>query len=1135
MPLKHVLTFIKKYIMMKKIFFTLILIIIASCTAYLHGEEYMSSINRDYATKQYSIIPPAPEVASLMKYLDIPVSHFTGIPQIDIPIYTVTEGTLSVPISISYKGGGNKQNELPGIISKGWNLNAGVTISRTVHGLPDECNRTPIRGFLNLTGNDKIMRNKIMSKYKEYTPYLFDYNYFFTEDECEDYIKGYVDFANDIFHIYGMGISGTFIYNTFNDVILSSPSNIILKQENKNFTGTLIFYDKDRNAYYFEKEGVDTTKTQISAEGFLDTDSLRYRSAWHITKLKSIQGDVITFEYSKPFYRNDFIGSSQFYINYNTDLKYARIDRGQITSSWHRYNERNLLAIKGKTVTVRFHYDTSQRNLEYISIHRNDSANTELWKYKMLRDQSGNLSTIIQSARNSEQKLYGFLYEPIRDTKSFAIDHWGYCNGKNNTSLLPDLGYTLYNYKKANRESDETYTKQGVLTKIKYPMGGYTNFYWEQNDYSHIIDNGGEIDSNTQTTTTTTTFTLRGTQKEQYLNSGTYTMDSGDYFTIDLSKYLEPLMSGASCFQLEFQSEYETASNHHQQPYPRLDVYKDGVIYKQYDIDKNNSRSIIHITSTGETYQFKLVNPRSFYGMSDTDINNFWGSNPTTDYKNYGYITITKNVKTTTHGNVIRSWGGLRIRKMTSVDESGLDVTKEYLYKQNSKKEYSSGVIFSEPYYESSGYTFLESGDSIYYTQFTGVNSDGIYSSTVGDVGIEYSHVIERYSGELNGEIEYSYDCMKNYPDKEDCLFSEYVPRYFKTLTSNAHHRGNLREKKYFGFVGNYEKKELYKTVSYNYSILEKNEIPTFTGPLYTIMDFYLSKECDSITGVRIDKDYTINKFQLIPYNKRIKSESVWEKDFYYNTESEQTIIYTYYNEENGYNGNPWNSFIRSKSFINSRGQTVTTYYTYYRAENIPLDLKELEITVVDDIVMSARRYEYDINTHKLLHTYKGCVGIQFSNNFNLSQEILGSSTHPTIEKKEYSYMYDPQGNIVQISYNGKILASYLWGYMGKHPIIEAVGVSYADLRSVALSNGYDDQNYIMESLLPDFFNKIRKAFVGQEIMTYTYHWLLGMATSTDSRGVTNTYFLDDFGRLSGVKDTNGYYISKYDYNYKGF
>ena len=34
------------------------------------------------AIKKYSIIPPAPEVESLMKYIDVPVSHFTGQPQI---------------------------------------------------------------------------------------------------------------------------------------------------------------------------------------------------------------------------------------------------------------------------------------------------------------------------------------------------------------------------------------------------------------------------------------------------------------------------------------------------------------------------------------------------------------------------------------------------------------------------------------------------------------------------------------------------------------------------------------------------------------------------------------------------------------------------------------------------------------------------------------------------------------------------------------------------------------------------------------------------------------------------------------------------------------------------------------------
>lgn len=67
---------------MEQRFLIFIFIITASCTAYLHGEESMSKINQDYATKKYSIIPPAPEVASLMKYIDVPVSHFTGQPQI---------------------------------------------------------------------------------------------------------------------------------------------------------------------------------------------------------------------------------------------------------------------------------------------------------------------------------------------------------------------------------------------------------------------------------------------------------------------------------------------------------------------------------------------------------------------------------------------------------------------------------------------------------------------------------------------------------------------------------------------------------------------------------------------------------------------------------------------------------------------------------------------------------------------------------------------------------------------------------------------------------------------------------------------------------------------------------------------
>ena len=47
-------------------------------------------------------VVPAPNAGALGKYGDIPVSYFTGVPDISIPFYTVQEGPLSLPVSINY-------------------------------------------------------------------------------------------------------------------------------------------------------------------------------------------------------------------------------------------------------------------------------------------------------------------------------------------------------------------------------------------------------------------------------------------------------------------------------------------------------------------------------------------------------------------------------------------------------------------------------------------------------------------------------------------------------------------------------------------------------------------------------------------------------------------------------------------------------------------------------------------------------------------------------------------------------------------------------------------------------------------------------------------------------------------------
>jgi hypothetical protein len=59
------------------------------------------------------VVMPAPNAAALGKYSDIPVSYSTGVPNISIPIYTVQDGSVSLPISLNYHASGIKVVSLP--------------------------------------------------------------------------------------------------------------------------------------------------------------------------------------------------------------------------------------------------------------------------------------------------------------------------------------------------------------------------------------------------------------------------------------------------------------------------------------------------------------------------------------------------------------------------------------------------------------------------------------------------------------------------------------------------------------------------------------------------------------------------------------------------------------------------------------------------------------------------------------------------------------------------------------------------------------------------------------------------------------------------------------------------------------
>ena len=88
-----------------------------------------SAFAQDQPYKEVSIASPT--AASLGKYADIPVNYHTGIPRISIPIYSVKEGSLELPISLSVEKQAN--------LEKALNIVVNAKVSR-----PSVCNAADV-------------------------------------------------------------------------------------------------------------------------------------------------------------------------------------------------------------------------------------------------------------------------------------------------------------------------------------------------------------------------------------------------------------------------------------------------------------------------------------------------------------------------------------------------------------------------------------------------------------------------------------------------------------------------------------------------------------------------------------------------------------------------------------------------------------------------------------------------------------------------------------------------------------------------------------------------------------------------------------------------------------------------------
>ncbi len=257
---------------------------------------------------------PSPEASSLGSFIDIPIGYYTGTPSVGIPVTTVQEGSLSLPISLNYHASGVRVVEPSSCVGTGWALSAGGRVMRTVLGLPDE----DLDGFFNtmdeiqsIYGLGELISFNPSSGEYQWNANVFDSN---IDDLVKEIHSGTKDGEADVFSYSFGNYSGKFYFSTNSEGDLEVqmiPKNNIDVEVHLSSSYSIdrlegfTFTTPDGAKYHFgiapdEASVPVVEKTQ--RENHTDW-STAYLTSWMLVRVTSFDGvDVIDLEYEPEAY-----------------------------------------------------------------------------------------------------------------------------------------------------------------------------------------------------------------------------------------------------------------------------------------------------------------------------------------------------------------------------------------------------------------------------------------------------------------------------------------------------------------------------------------------------------------------------------------------------------------------------------------------------------------------------------------------------------------------------------------------------------------------------------------------------------------------------------------------------------------
>lgn len=1088
----------------------------------------------------FKITPVSPNTASLGLYGHTPVGHYTGIPSIDIPLYEIDLDGKKIPISISYHASGIRVAQEASSIGLGWSLNLAGCITKTVNGEDDFY---PLNGAyksfyfddLNLTGLKSdlhtMIKPQINDKYWQYLNYA--------KGEPDMYYYNFAGFSGKMF----FDKSGTTYKGVTNNsvsakAVLLSPKKTI--EVIYNIPGGWVVKDLDGYTYGFEATE-STTSFSMTVTGLLGQNDKDLRelikntqgpqvTSYYLTYIESPAKNRVTFQYEQEHIYSPVSLSEQNYYTSDPDL--LRFYRGTVpaqeiylsrryydaTYSYNRITQlrptgvvfnggsiqinaaprTDLLGVPGeagpKKITSMQIKDTSGKivkSFDFEQSYRGTPGSSDIdYLHQRL---------MLDKVTENNGALHSFSYNKrdLPAKNSFETDFWGYYNqgqiegNPKAFETIPTASGEGIHFGRNKRPRADLMTNM-VLTQIKYPTGGSSNFYFEPHkldqQFSYLLK---RIESQ---------WVNAAIMGRDYNNPcdviGTTGKDVSSEFQID---------KATGAVKLEFRVNGNTDN-----PIRCGTMTSFSVWIEKFEGDKYVTLKTLN--GTNLVYDFSVGHTQLNYEKNYNDA--ILGLSPGkyrirlrigvpgyTNFSAFGGIAYEKtSVETETfvHG------AGLRIQKI--IDSIGVQTqTRRFDYSKPMlmyRPSFSTNQVVAPGYYPVSslpGYQFPDF-NSVPSSTYTYASTSSIvpFSNAAQGNIVGYSKVTERLGeGDEFGYTEYVFE---NDPSRVLGAGADRFIPFFPTLENFMN--GSPRS------VTKYDNSnQIVQKDTFNYK--------TNTIKNVSALKVYVPRPLDAVDGAFFGF-YDIKVEETVLENKSMTS--------YINGAPAQVV------KEN-YVYDPTYSLLKSTERTDSQGKVrkqLTKYpFDYSDVISVGMLNKNLkgipieQISLINNNVVSAQKISYKDTLNMFLPSRS------YSFNSTTPQPL---NTYSSYYKIDYIYTkYDAKGKLLEFYGPDMLPTTYLWDNLSLYPLAIVKNAKYTDVLTAFANYDFSGGGNVNSSKEIVMRNNLGNSFV----TTYTYLPLVGMTSKTDPRGITEYYKYDSKQRLQAILDHLNNVNRSFDYHYR--